>query len=199
MERLESLREFYWLLKSQSYYRAFFGRIGRGAKILNPMRLRNVQNIYLGDHVLVNKHSFLLTLQIDVSKRPRLVIDEGSVIGHMNHITAVNDVYIGKKVLTADRVHISDNAHSFLNPDVPILEQEVVCPGPVAIGDGTWIGENASILSCKIGRNCVVGSNAVVTRDVPDYSVVVGIPARVVKQFDPASKKWIRVGQEASR
>jgi acetyltransferase-like isoleucine patch superfamily enzyme len=59
------------------------------------------------------------------------------------------------------------------------------------IGDGSWIGENACIIGAHVGKNCVIGANAVVTSDIPDYSVAVGVPAVVIKRFDAPSKMWI--------
>jgi acetyltransferase-like isoleucine patch superfamily enzyme len=111
----------------------------------------------------------------------------------MNHITCIHKVEIGENVLTADRVHISDHSHGFSQITIPIMAQPVTSKGVVRIGDGTWIGENASILSCSIGRNCVIGSNAVVTRDIPEYCVAVGAPARVVKRFNTISGQWENV------
>jgi serine acetyltransferase len=190
LEKMQRVGEYYWLLKSQYYYRLFWGSMGRGSKLIQPMRLRNVHNIHVGDSVIINKHAFLLTLQADERVTPRMTFGDGCVIGHMNHITCVREVAIGANVLTADRVHISDHSHGFADISVPVLAQGVVSKGPVRIGDGTWIGENVSIMSCSIGRNCVIGSNAVVTRDIPDYSVAVGAPARVVKRFNTAAGLW---------
>ena len=193
LEKTQRLAEFYWLLKTQYYYRIFLGSLGRKAKLIQPMRLRNVHNIHLGEGVIINRHSFLLTLQAHEDVVPRMSIGRGSVIGHMNHITCVREVEIGENVLTADRVHISDHSHSFSDVSTPIMSQPVISKGTVRIGCGSWIGENVSILSCHIGRNCVIGSNAVVTRDVPDYSVAVGAPARVVKRFNTQSQRWENV------
>lgn len=189
-EKTESICEFYWLLKTQIYYRRFLGHMGRGSKILSPMRLKNIRNIHIGNNVVINKYSFLLTRQIDEAIVPRLVIEDDAVIGHFNHITCVNQVCIGRKVLTADKVHIADNGHEFARTDVPIMDQGIIFRGRVAIGEGTWIGEGASILSCSIGRNCVIGANAVVVHDVPDYCVVAGIPARIIKRYEPLARRW---------
>ena len=64
----------------------------------------------------------------------------------------------------------------------------------VTIGDGTWIGINACVMgNVRIGKNCVIGANSVVTGDVPDYAVAVGSPARIVKLLDVESGKWIQV------
>lgn len=193
MEKAESLQERYWLLKTQLYYRRFFGQIGHASKLLNPLRLKGVKHIYIENNVTINKHAFLLTVSLDDGRIPRLVIGEGSVIGHRNHITCVNELVLGKKVLTADGVHLSDNSHGFSDPTVPILDQGIKTKGSVSIGDGTWIGENASVLSCSIGRNCVIGANAVVVTDIPDYSIAVGVPARIVKRFCLTSGTWKKV------
>jgi acetyltransferase-like isoleucine patch superfamily enzyme len=158
------------------------------------MRLKNVENIFIGDSVLIHKHAFLLTLRIPDNPAPRLVISDGCTIGHFNHITCVNELVIGRKVLTADRVHISDNSHAFADPNVPIMEQGVVTKGKVSIGDGTWIGEGSSVLSCSIGKNCVIGSNAVVVSDIPDHCVAAGVPARIIRRFNPTSRVWEKTG-----
>src|SRR5262245_46993885 len=193
LEKLQSVTEFYWTLKTRLYYRFFFQCIGRKSKLIAPLRLRNVHNIRIGDNVLINRLGFLLTLQQPGSEVPVLSIGDGSVIGHMNHITSIREVRIGNKVLTADRVYISDHSHGFSNISMPIMDQPVESKAPVRIGDGTWIGENAVILCCTIGKNCVIGSNAVVISDIPDYSVAVGSPARVVRKFNPASNSWEKV------
>ena len=195
LEKSESFEELYWALKSRFYYSRFFGGFGTGTRLLKPMRLTNVQNIHIGNQVRINKFVFLLTVKLPGGPVPRLSIEDGCTIGHMNHITCVNEVKIGRRVLTADRVHISDNSHSFLDPTIPIRDQGVVSSGKVHIGDGSWIGENASLLSCTIGKNCVVGSNAVVLGNIPDFSVVVGAPARIVRRFDVTSGTWVRVEQ----
>ncbi len=196
LEKTQRISEFYWSLKTRFYYRLFLGHVGEKSKLIQPMRLRNVHNIYIGDNVLINHHAFLLTLQEDNAVVPRLTIGDGSVIGHMNHITCIREVRIGENVLTADRVYISDHSHNFSDIRVPIMKQGVVSKGSVSIGAGTWIGENVVVLSCNIGKNCVVGSNAVVLHDVPDFSVVVGIPARVVQRFNPASQLWEKVERQ---
>ena len=62
------------------------------------------------------------------------------------------------------------------------------------IGNGTWVGNGAKIIGPgRIGRNCVVGANAFINRDVPDYSMIVGVPGRIVKRFDTESQKWVAV------
>ena len=183
----------YWLVKSQVVYRQILGGLGRGSRIINPLRFECPSYIYLGERVTVNRFCWLGAYPQKGFDRPRLSIGDGSQIGHFNHITCINDVEIGPNVLTADRVHISDNEHIFENVSIPVMKQGVTSRSVVAIGEGTWIGENANVLSCKVGRNCVIGANAVVISDIPDFSVAVGVPARVVKRYDPGEKRWTKV------
>ena len=183
----------YWLMKTQVVYRLFFGKVGTRTVIFSPLQLRNARNVFIGRSVTINRHVWLLTLQINGMGNPRMILGDGCEIGHFNHITCVNYVEIGRKVLTADRVHISDNGHGYKSPEVAIVDQPILSKGPVIIGEGTWIGENANVLSCRIGRNCVIGANAVVTRDIPDFSVAVGVPARVVKRLDLVSGVWVSI------
>lgn len=193
LDQVEVVAAFYWKIKTRLLYRRFFGSVGKGSAILQPMRLRNVQNIFIGSGVLIHRLSFLLTLQLPGCPAPRLTIGDGTVIGHFSHITCVNQVTIGPRVLLADKVHISDNTHVYEDPSMAILDQPLASRGRVMIGEGTWIGENASILSCSIGRHCVIGSNSVVTSDIPDYCVAAGIPARPIRRHNPETGTWDRI------
>ena len=87
-----------------------------------------------------------------------------------------------------------DHNHAFEDVDVPISRQPMTPGGTIRIEEGCWIGFGAAIVSSRdelvIGRGSVVGANSVVTRSVPVYSVAAGNPARIVKQYDPASKHW---------
>ena len=124
------------------------------------------------------------------TQHPILIIEDGSIVGNFNHIFATNYIRIGKNVLIADKVYISDNLHTYVNPNIPIMHQPIKQLNKVDIGDGTWIGENVCIIGASVGKNCVIGANSVVTRDIPDFCVAVGAPARIVKQFNPATNSW---------
>ena len=120
----------------------------------------------------------------------QLIFEDGCTIGHFNHIYATKSIIIRKNVLTADKVYISDNLHGYEDIDTPIVRQPILQNGTVEIGEGSWLGENVCVLGVKIGKHCVIGSNSVVTKDIPDYSVAIGIPARVIKRFDIESNLW---------
>jgi len=174
------------------FYKPLFKKMGKNSVIVKPLKFTYPENITIGKNIYIAHLSWLLTLQVS-SKVPELIIDDGAKIGHFNHITCVNRIYIGKNVLTADKVYISDNLHGYEDVEKPICDQPVFSKGEVSIGDETWIGENVSIISVCIGKHCVIGSNSVVTRDIPDFSVAAGVPARIIKQYNKDTGKWERV------
>lgn len=166
-----------------------FKYFGNGVSIVSPEDIQGEEYIELKDNVIINSMPWLLALKIDDNK-PILTINEGVNIGRFAHIVSVRNVLIEKNVLIADKVYISDNIHEYENIDIPIKEQAVKFKGEVIIGENSWIGENVSIIGVSIGKHCIIGSNAVVTKNIPDYSVVVGIPARVIKRYDFQTNKW---------
>jgi len=131
----------------------------------------------------------------------RVIIGEGVQINDFVHITGVSRVSIGNGVLIASRVFISDSDHGVYggsgghsSPDIPPALRPVTAK-PVIIEDNVWIGENVSVLSgVTIGKGSVIGTGSVVTKDIPAYSIAVGIPAYVIKKYDFKSEKWIPAG-----
>lgn len=178
---------YYRLIKSKGF--RFFDK---SAVIHCPLRIDGTENMIIRARVTINYRSWLAALPVQ-GEDCVLEIGEGTVIGNFNHIYATRKIIIGKKVLTADRVYISDNLHSFEDINVPVMDQKIKQNNAVEIGDGSWIGENVSILGCKIGKNCVIGSNAVVTKDIPDYCIAVGVPAKVIKKYCLESNMWVAV------
>ena len=114
-------------------------------------------------------------------------------------ISAAKQIVIGESVLLARNVYISDHGHAFDDVSRPIMAQGITIPAPVFIGSGTWIGQNAVILpGTVIGKNCVIGANSVVNRSVPDFTVAVGVPARLLKTFNPTTGHWIKIDRASS-
>lgn len=113
-------------------------------------------------------------------------IGKSSEIGERCRISIANSLEIGERVLVSPNVYITDCDHEYRNIDVPIIDQGIVQRGQkVSIGEGSYIGINTVIVgNVKIGKHCVIGANSVVTKDIPDYSVSVGSPARVIKTIE---------------
>jgi acetyltransferase-like isoleucine patch superfamily enzyme len=122
-----------------------------------------------------------------------LIIGRGCAFGYNNHITSVTSVTIGDYVLTANNVYISDNIHGYEDIKQPIMNQAVQFKRAVVIGSGAWLGENVCVIGAHVGRNSVIGANSVVTRDIPDYSVAVGSPAVVIRQFNLELQSWVDI------
>lgn len=93
-------------------------------------------------------------------------------------------IVIEDDVLFGSGVHIYTNDHAFTDKTKPISEQGYTPSAPVVIKKGAWCGANSIILKgVTVGENSVVAAGAVVTKDVPSYSVVGGVPAKVLKQL----------------
>lgn len=168
-----------------------FARFGHKSRINLPRDILNPAFISIGDDVEILHFSLLAATQQTGEPSVTLAIGDGCRLGANNHIYATRSITLGRRVLTAGNVYISDNTHSYADPDTPILAQPVRQLRPVTIGDGAWLGINVCVIGASVGRGAVVGANSVVTRDIPDYSVAVGSPARVVKRLDPQTGRWL--------
>jgi acetyltransferase-like isoleucine patch superfamily enzyme len=127
----------------------------------------------------------------DLGPEPVLRVGDRCVIGRGSHIVAHHSISIGDDVFTGPYVYITDQNHSYGDVDVPVGRQWPVNSG-VSIGSGTWLGTGAVVLpGSAIGRNVVVAAGAVVRGTVPDYAVVGGVPAKVIKEY-VAGAGWLR-------
>lgn len=91
----------------------------------------------------------------------------------------------------AGYVHVTDHSHGYEDITKSIKEQPLISKGPVIIEDNCWLGFNSEVLSgVHIGKNSVVAAHAVVTKDVPPYSIVAGNPAKIVKQYNFETHEW---------
>lgn len=173
-----------------------FGRIGKGSVIYPALHTNDPSEVYIGDNVQIWNGGWLDSFKgyRGVSFQPRLEIGDGTYIGRNAHICACTKVIIGKNVVFADGVYVSDLFHGFEDVNTPIMEQPLVVPGPVIIEDEVWLGERVCVMpGVTIGRHSVVGANSVVTKSIPPYSVAVGSPAKVIKQYNSESKQWEKI------
>lgn len=172
-----------------------FASLGKGVSIHYTCDLLNTGLMELGSSIVIQKDTWLHAhpSAMNVSS-PALTIGDCCFIGRRCHITAANRIYIGDHVLFAASVLVQDRGHDFSDVTRPILEQGYAHGGTIRIGAGSWLGQGAVIIcdsgELTLGRNCVVAANAVVTRSAPDYSVLSGNPARIVKQYDPVKGAW---------
>jgi acetyltransferase-like isoleucine patch superfamily enzyme len=128
-----------------------------------------------------------------------LIIGDNVEINDYVHINASERVVIGNNVLIASKVYISDTNHgnysgSIQDSPLTIPKERLLSTKPIIIDDNVWIGESVSIMSgVTIGKGSIIGANSVVTKDVPKYSIVIGIPSVIIKQYNFKTNKWEKV------
>lgn len=164
-----------------------FGAFGPGSLMAFPTgAVYGERWIEIGDACMIAE---LVTLCAgmapghDLGPDPVLRIGDRCVIGRGSHIIAHHSIQIGDDVFTGPYVYVTDQNHSYADVDVPVGRQWPVNSG-VKIGSGTWLGTGAVVLpGATIGRNVVVAAGAVVRGTVPDYAVVGGVPARLLREY----------------
>lgn len=159
--------------------------IGINCKIVNG------GSIEIGENVKIRPYTNIYAV-----KDASINLASNVEIGRDSTLSAYNQIVMRGGVLTGPHVFIADHNHEYKDINIPVYKQGIRANegDRVEIGEGTWIGTNAVIVgNVKIGRNCVIGANSVVTRDIPDYCVAAGIPAKVIKKYDFSTCKWIKV------
>lgn len=172
-----------------------FNYIGDHSLIFPPFYSNDVSEINIGKNCIVNTNGWLECIKeykgynYDMA---RIDIGDRTYIGNRSHIIACSHMKIGKDVVIADNVYITDNFHGYEDVTKPVLSQPLVCSGPVVVSDEVWIGEGVCIMpNVDIGKHSVIGSNSVVTKNIPEYSVAVGSPAKVIKRYDFETERWV--------
>ena len=180
-----------------------FARIGRDVSFHFTCKLsrQRATRISLGNSVKVSELAWLNVATDDPAGKPTIVIDDNCIIATGSVISAKNQIHLEPSVNIAQQVLIMDHNHAYEDIEIPIIEQGVTEGGSIRIGEGSWVGRGAAILCSRgeltIGRHCVVSANSVVMRSIPDYSVVFGTPATIIRQYDPEKRVW-RMGQRRS-
>ena len=171
-----------------------YARFGRGAVVVPPARVPRPQFVEIGDGVVIHEHCWLAVRDMHPGVAPRLVIGNGSRIGRFFHVACLGEIAIGEDVLMADHVFIADTYHGYEDADTPVIHQPMAAPKPVRIERGAFLGVRSVVLQgVTVGENAYVGACAVVTKDVPPHSVVVGNPARVIRRYDADAGEWVAV------
>ena len=169
----------------------------------------NVQFHYTWDFRRYAAHRVILGNSVSIGKdvhfgvycpngekgQPMLVIDDGCVVMRRVQFSARNCIHVESDVVISASALIMDHNHEYGDVTRPIKVQGLSPGGTIRIERGCWIGYGAAIVCNQgelvLGRNTVVAANALVTRSFPPYSVLVGNPARLAKQFDPVKGIWI--------
>jgi acetyltransferase-like isoleucine patch superfamily enzyme len=156
--------------------------------------------ISLGNRVSLREFAWLNVVSEEPDGDPIIVLEDNCHVGFGSIISSKNRIYLERNVLIGQMALIIDHNHSYEDITLPIVQQGINEGGTIRIGQGTWIGHGASIICPRgeltIGRNCVVAANSMVMRSIPDYSVVAGFPATIIRQYDPERKQWRAGGRK---
>ncbi|MDR1847700.1 MAG: acetyltransferase [Bacteroidales bacterium] len=176
-----------WLVRTKIFY-------PKASLIKFPFDIRSKRFIDLGRNIKIGVGARFEAFSQD-SKTKTLICGDNIQINDYVHITAMRKVKIGNNVLMAGKIYISDCTHGFYAdestpPHIPPVERPYDIKS-VIIGDNVWIGEGVCILpGTVIGDGCIVGANAVVKGVFEENSVIVGVPARVIKKYNADTCRW---------
>ncbi len=156
--------------------------LGRGSYLDQGVYLHACPGgIHIGEGSFVMHHAELHVYNFRDLPRAGIWVGRDSLIGEFCLIRGPGGVRIGDRVYLSPGVHIYSSDHVFDDPERAFVDQGVICRG-VTIEDDVWIGAQVVILDgVHIGPRSVIAAGAVVTQDVPAYSVAAGVPARVVR------------------
>lgn len=170
-----------------------FAHFGSKTVLMHPLRLSGEQRIAIGDHVFIGPGSWLQTLPDGENPSIAVSIGKGTSIAGACVISAVRSVQLEENVLLARNVYISDHIHKYTDTETPVMAQGFEKIQPVLIKRGAWLGQNVVVCpGVTIGTGAVIGANSVVVQDIPDFSVAVGAPARVVKTIQDSQLRAAR-------
>lgn len=168
------------------FLRKRFGTFGKGALIAyKAQNLHGLNTIFIGERTKISQGAQLTTWESADGKQGIIRIGQNCNIRDDVHITSVRNIKIGNNLLTGTNVLITDNSHGktdYHNMCIAPDEREIVSKGSVTIGDNVWIGNNVCIMpGVKVGDGVIIGANSIVTKDIPNYCVAAGIPAKIIR------------------
>ncbi|WP_341313075.1 acyltransferase [Paraburkholderia sp. IMGN_8] len=195
LDRWNALQLAYYRLKARLWYANAFASVGRSSAIYRPLLLSNVHHASIGERVLIRQGARIELIVTDPNELPRLTIGNDVNIEQNVHIVCGSSIEIKDNVTITGGCGIVDVEHPYEDVDDPVrIGRRIRVRGNrVVIGEGSFIGFNSMILpNVVIGRHCVVGCHSVITRDVPDYCVVAGNPAKLIRRYSWETQTWER-------
>jgi acetyltransferase-like isoleucine patch superfamily enzyme len=150
------------------------------------------KQVYIGHHTVIGEYTWINVNQRDSTEQV-VAIGDNCFIARRNFFSAGTRIKIGDYCLTGPDCHFLGADHDFSSPFAPYAATGVKPEGVIEVGPNCWFGSSVIVMKdVRIGFGSVLGAGALITRDIPPCSVVVGSPARVVKRFDMRQKVWVK-------
>lgn len=193
--KIELLKEKTRIIFPSMFYRINFKFFGKSSQIINPMRIFGKRYISIGNNVTILNGARIEAIDTWGGQKfaPGIMISDNVSVGQNCHITVADKLVIGKNVVISGNVFITDIDHDYTNTEVSIMNQKLIVK-QTSIGENSFIGFGAAIQAGTIlGKHCIVGTNAVVRGVFDDYSVIAGVPAKVIKKYNFSTSKWEKI------
>jgi len=192
-KKVHILKLIWYGQKTKWWYSHFLKGCGKGNIIMPPFYI-SPKNIILYDNVLIFDYARIESVDMYEGVRfdPTIIFHDNVKINQCLYITCATKVEIGRYTSIGANVTITDINHPYEDINLPI-EKQPITTDSVSIGDECKIYNNVVILpGTHIGKHCTVGANSVVKGVFPDYSVIVGAPARIVKRYSFEKQAWLK-------
>lgn len=187
-------------LLRKKLYPSLFRSVGGGLIIGRNVVIRHARNIVIGNDVTIDDNSLIdgrgageagLVLEDEViinrncmvqAKGGAIRLGRRTTLGSNSVVISTAGVEFGEAVMSAGNCYVSAGAYRVDGQPAAIMDQDAYSDGPIVIGDGAWLGTGVIVLDAvSVGRGAVIGANAVVNKDIPDNSIAVGVPAKVLR------------------
>ncbi|MBP3710260.1 MAG: acyltransferase [Treponema sp.] len=176
------------------YYtqKQWYGQLYKTDFVNKPLIISGKKNIFLGKNVFFRDGARIECISSWKEQKfsPKLEIGDNTTFEQDLHLICANHVKIGSDCVFSARVFISDLSHEYKDINKSVMQQPLVVKD-IEIGDGCFVGYGVCILpGVHLGKHCIVGANAVVTKSYPDFCVLTGNPSVCIKRYDVESKTW---------